>query len=149
MRELIGCCCWCAQQLHATELTRVKSHSAFLNDYTESDYDDAIATMHWKPGGGPTQFREDQRNSGGGKSKRSGAQFFARPLCSSGTYGYGANAGTAHRRPRSHVRWCGAAFFKEILKALLCSAGAGYGHRPPNPNGASAHGVSGRPAPPA
>jgi hypothetical protein len=29
-------------------------------------------------------------------------------------------------------------FFKEILKALLYSAGAGYGHRPPNPNGASA-----------
>jgi hypothetical protein len=46
MRELIGCCCWCIQQLHATELIRVKSHSAFLNDYTESDYDDAIATMH-------------------------------------------------------------------------------------------------------
>jgi len=46
MRELIGCCCWCTQQLHATELTRVKSHSAFLNDYTEADYDDAIATMH-------------------------------------------------------------------------------------------------------
>ena len=94
----------------------------------------------WKPGGGPTQFRGDQRSSGGGKSKRSGAQFFARPLCSSGTYGYGANAGTAHRRPRSHGRWCGASFFKEILKALLHSAGAGYGHRSPNPNGASARG---------
>ena len=96
--------------------------------------------VYWKPGGGPTQFRGDQRSSGGGKSKRSGAQFFARPLCSSGTYGYGANAGTAHRRPRSHGRWCGASFFKEILKALLHSAGAGYGHRSPNPNGASARG---------
>ena len=29
---------------------------------------------------------------------------------------------------------------QEILKALLHSAGAGYGHRSPNPNGASASG---------
>ena len=50
------------------------------------------------------------------------------------------DAGTAHRRPRSHGRWCGASFFKEILKALLHSAGAGYGHWSPNPNGASARG---------
>ena len=103
-------------------------------------YSTLIRVSYWKPGGGPTQFRGDQRSSGGGKSKRSGAQFFARPLCSSGTYGYGANAGTAHRRPRSHGRWCGASFFKEILKAPLHSAGAGYGHRSPNPNGASARG---------
>ena len=34
-----------------------------------------------KPGGGPTQSRGDQRSSGGGKSKRSGAQIFcASPL---------------------------------------------------------------------
>jgi hypothetical protein len=42
--------------------------------------------------------------------------------------------------PMGHGRWCGASFFKEILKALLHSAGAGYGHRSPNPNGASARG---------
>ena len=35
--------------------------------------------------------------------------------------------------PMGHGRWCGASFFKEILKALLHSAGAGYGHRSPNP----------------
>ena len=73
-----------------------------------------------------------------GKASAAARKFFARPLCSLGTCGYGANAGTAHRRPRSHGRWCGASFFKEILKALLCSAGAGYGHRSPNPNWASA-----------
>jgi len=28
---------------------------------------------------------------------------------------------------RSHGRWCGTSFYKEILKALLYSAGAGYG----------------------
>ena len=46
MRELIGCLCWCTTNLHAAEIIRVKSHSAFLNSYTEREYDDAIHTMH-------------------------------------------------------------------------------------------------------
>ena len=46
MRELIGCLCWCTNNLHAAEIIRVKSHSAFLNSYTEREYDDAIHTMH-------------------------------------------------------------------------------------------------------
>jgi hypothetical protein len=75
-----------------------------------------------------------------GKASAAARKFFARPLCSLGTCGYGANAGTAHRHPCSHGRWCGASFFKEILKALLHSACAGYGHWSPNPNGASARG---------
>jgi len=46
MRCVIGCCIWVTLNLHASEIVRVKSHGPFLNNYTESDYDDAIATMH-------------------------------------------------------------------------------------------------------
>jgi len=46
MRELIGCLCWTTMNLHAAEIIRVKSHSAFLNTYTALEYDDAVATMH-------------------------------------------------------------------------------------------------------
>jgi hypothetical protein len=94
------------------------------------------------PVGGPQSLGEIRGAAAVGKASAAARTFFARPLCSSGTYGHGANAGTAHRRPRSHGRWCwcGASFFKEILKALLHSAGAGYGYRSPNPNRASARG---------
>ena len=77
------------------------------------------------PVGGPHSLGEIRGAAAVGKASAAARKFFARPLCSLGTCGYGANAGTAHRHPRSHGRWCGASFFKEILKALLCGAGAG------------------------
>jgi len=45
-RELVGCCIWCTLNLHYQEIVRVKSHGPRLNDFMESDYDDAIHTMH-------------------------------------------------------------------------------------------------------
>jgi hypothetical protein len=46
MRETIGCLCWTTMNLRAAEITRVKSHSAFLNTYTALvGCDNAIATM--------------------------------------------------------------------------------------------------------
>jgi hypothetical protein len=92
------------------------------------------------PVGGPRSLGEIRGAAAVGKASAAARKLFARPLCSLGTCGHGANAGTAHRHPRSHGHWCGASFFKEILKALLCSAGAGYEHRSPNPNGAPARG---------
>jgi len=46
MRELIGCLIWCTQNLHGPEMIKVKSHGPRLNDFTTTDYDDAIVTMH-------------------------------------------------------------------------------------------------------
>ena len=92
--------------------------------------------------GGPHSLGEIRGAAAVGKASAAARNFLRVPSAPREPMatGCGANAGTAHRRPRSHGRLCGASFFKEILKALLHSAGAGYGHRSPNPNGASARG---------
>ena len=73
------------------------------------------------PVGGPHSLGEIRGAAAVGKASAAARNFLRVPSAPREPMatGCGANAGTAHRRPRSHGRWCGASFFKENLKAPM------------------------------